>query len=288
MADKANRFMVAMRWLESAFQFYFSGFREAFRKAGKTALTVSGAITILVPTVLWLFRIGLTFGQERLINSLYIQIPFLFFVVFFAIMLFYVPFAKYEKVCSERDNANTLVGDYAKELSEANFKLGQLDWFRNEVDADCKEIGEGIYAFDWRIEQDYEMPSPSVTIKFDVFNGSLFKVFIGQEISGFISYRTSSKKALNLELPVLMSEKWRQWETGLPRHKREQISITQRLTKDEAEFIKNDPNSRIGMFVLEHLQLMVTTGSQSTSTINPAVRPLKFFCEGIRRNGTLG
>jgi hypothetical protein len=78
-------------------KFYFDSFHRAFLKAWLWALAISGAISFIVPTIVFLFGIKLTTDQEAVVNHLYIQIPVLFFLLLFVIMFAYVLFSKYRE-----------------------------------------------------------------------------------------------------------------------------------------------------------------------------------------------
>ncbi len=112
-AKRGARFRAADARVRAFSGFYFNSFSRAFLRAWLWALAVSGAITFLVPAVLYLSGVGLTFSQEDTINHLYIQIPLLFFIVLLAMMLFYVPFVKYETL---RNSHETLKRQFKRKL----------------------------------------------------------------------------------------------------------------------------------------------------------------------------
>jgi hypothetical protein len=126
-AKRRGRIRKARARLRAFFNFHFNSFSKAFSKAWIWALAVSAAITILVPTFLYFSGIGLSFSQEREVNHLYIQIPALFFIVLFAIMLFYVPFSKHETLQVDLETQRGIVGQYASDLSDANYERSLLE-----------------------------------------------------------------------------------------------------------------------------------------------------------------
>lgn len=105
LEQKPARLRRSFSYLSALLGFHFGSILGASKKAWGWALAVSGAVGVLAPLALNLIQRWVipTTSQEAVMESLIWQIPLYIFIFLFVIMLFHVPFSKYQKL--ERDLA---------------------------------------------------------------------------------------------------------------------------------------------------------------------------------------
>jgi hypothetical protein len=153
-----RRFQKATAYLHALFRFHFHSFSSAFVKAWLWALAVSGALGVLVPLAVHFFKPTTT--QEATITALYWQIPGLFFLLLFAIMLFYVPFSKYQKlqteyttVADKLETTNTEKGNLAEKNQELSTQRDAIDGARIQSNARVANLEQQMSVIQCQLDE---------------------------------------------------------------------------------------------------------------------------------------
>jgi hypothetical protein len=95
------RLRKALEFLRAFLGFHFGSFGPAIRQSWRWASFVATMLGVLIPFIKDLFKI--TSEGAATMSSLSWEIPLYIAIFFFAIILFYVPFSKYQKLERERD-----------------------------------------------------------------------------------------------------------------------------------------------------------------------------------------
>ncbi|MCA1618427.1 MAG: hypothetical protein LC795_03760 [Acidobacteria bacterium] len=163
---------------------------------------------------------------------------------------------------------------------EASIKDAQYKNLRTLAERDSQEISRAVRVEDCSIQKmELGSETPHVHFQFTIFNAALYPIGLETKVGGFIRY---GNRRLTGELA--MSAKWP--VGNCQRHYIMRFEIQQWLTKEEAEFIAGDlsrPEDRF--FDFEQMAVTVRGGSGVT-VIEP--KPLRFEkFRGIDKDGRL-